>query len=131
MEDAQLHEFLDAVGQRFTPSIPDEVVSYFLETAGFSTDDPRIIRMVGLVAQKFVLDVGHDAKLYQQHRLNAHHHPHHKATLTMEDLSASLKELIHADLDQVLGKSPRCDGRKVDKHNSQHLELQQVEGFSI
>ncbi|CAK4090704.1 unnamed protein product [Aphanomyces euteiches] len=92
MEDAQLHEFLDAVGQRFTPSIPDEVVSYFLETAGFSTDDPRIIRMVGLVAQKFVLDVGHDAKLYQQHRLNAHHHPHHKATLTMEDLSASLKE---------------------------------------
>ncbi|RHY93270.1 hypothetical protein DYB37_010964 [Aphanomyces astaci] len=94
MEDGQLHEFLDAVGQRYTPAIPDEVIAYYLESVGFTTDDPRIIRMVALVAQKFVLDVAHDAKLFHQHRLNGHTSSVHsdKVSLTMEDLAASLRE---------------------------------------
>ncbi|ETV92569.1 hypothetical protein H310_13230 [Aphanomyces invadans] len=94
MEDGQLHEFLDAVGQRYAPAIPDEVVAYYLESVGFTTDDPRIIRMVALVAQKFVLDVAHDAKLFHEHRVNgqAGNVTSDNLTLTMEDLAASLRE---------------------------------------
>ncbi|OQR92725.1 transcription initiation factor TFIID subunit [Achlya hypogyna] len=92
MDGGQMNEFLEAM-MRFTPAIPEDVISYYLQSAGFASDDPRIVRMVALAAQKFVLDVGHDAKLYQNHRLNAQGGaPNEHATLTMEDLAASLRE---------------------------------------
>ncbi|RHY34356.1 hypothetical protein DYB32_000996, partial [Aphanomyces invadans] len=52
------------------------------------------IRMVALVAQKFVLDVAHDAKLFHEHRVNgqAGNVTSDNLTLTMEDLAASLRE---------------------------------------
>ncbi|KDO24517.1 hypothetical protein SPRG_10332 [Saprolegnia parasitica CBS 223.65] len=92
MDAGQMNEFLEAM-TRFNPAIPDDVVAHYLHSAGFASEDPRIVRMVALVAQKFVLDVAHDAKLYQQHRLNAQGGaPNDRATLTMEDLSASLRD---------------------------------------
>ncbi|OQS06658.1 transcription initiation factor TFIID subunit [Thraustotheca clavata] len=92
MDAGQMNEFLEAMA-RFNPAIPDDVISYFLHTSGFASDDPRLTRMVALAAQKFVLDVALDARLYQQHRVNAQGGGgNERATLTMEDLSSSLRD---------------------------------------
>ncbi|TMW59224.1 hypothetical protein Poli38472_007369 [Pythium oligandrum] len=92
----------------YAPTIPEELVDYYLQQVGFTTSDPRILRMISLVAHKFLLDVTQDAMQYQRIRAQtsagasaassagasgAATTPNAtKTVLTIEDLSASLKE---------------------------------------
>lgn len=88
---AQLSEFLDVLAS-YAPTLPEELVEFQLQQAGFSTSDPRMcvsawvslsmsyfvsncllfithsVRMIALVAHKFLLDVTHDTLQYQRIR---------------------------------------------------------------
>ncbi|KAH7491351.1 hypothetical protein PRIC1_014241 [Phytophthora ramorum] len=108
-ETAQLDAFLAAMTQ-YSPTVPDELVEFYLQQAGFATNDVRVTRMISLAAHKLLLDVTHDAMQYQRIRsqgssatsaaaaLVAMQSPDGgsptgtRAVLTMEDLAASLKE---------------------------------------
>ncbi|KAG3146434.1 hypothetical protein PI124_g20638 [Phytophthora idaei] len=108
-EAAQLDAFLAAMTQ-YSPTIPDELVEFYLQQSGFATNDVRVTRMISLAAHKLLLDVTHDAMQYQRIRsqatsstttgaaLAAVQTPDgasptgNRAVLTMEDLAASLKE---------------------------------------
>ncbi|ETK93055.1 hypothetical protein, variant [Phytophthora nicotianae CJ01A1] len=111
-EAAQLDAFLAAMTQ-YSPTIPGELVEFYLQQAGFATNDVRVTRMISLAAHKLLLDVTHDAMQYQRIRsqatsstttgaasaaLTAVQTPDgasptgSRSVLTMEDLAASLKE---------------------------------------
>ena len=54
MEEAiQLKEFLEAM-EKYSPTIPEEVVSYYLQQTGVDTKDPRFLRLISLVTQRFL-----------------------------------------------------------------------------
>uniref|UniRef100_M4BWV0 Transcription initiation factor TFIID subunit 10 n=1 Tax=Hyaloperonospora arabidopsidis (strain Emoy2) TaxID=559515 RepID=M4BWV0_HYAAE len=103
-EAAQLDAFLAALTQ-YAPTIPDELVDFYLQQAGCTTNDVRVTRLVSLVAHKLLLDVTHDAMQYHRIRSpssavsplaiqlsDGTSSTSNRAVLTMEDLAASLKE---------------------------------------
>lgn len=51
--------------------MPDALVTYYLSRSGFVTSDQRVIRLVGLAAQKFIADVGNDALAQARLRMAA------------------------------------------------------------
>ena len=59
----EISQFLDVLDS-FTPTIPDEVVKYYLTRAGFKSSDERVLRLVSLATQKFIADVATDAMEY-------------------------------------------------------------------
>ncbi|KAE9127860.1 hypothetical protein PF001_g16625 [Phytophthora fragariae] len=108
-EAAQLDAFLAAMTQ-YSPTVPEELVEFYLHQGGFVTNDVRITRLISLAAHKLLLDVTHDAMQYQRIRSQATSSTSSaaalaamqttdgasptgsRAVLTMEDLAASLKE---------------------------------------
>lgn len=88
---AQLDAFLAAMTQ-YSPTVPEELVEFYLQQAGFATNDVRMYviprssspyvtitiflvwcstRLISLVAHKLLLDVTHDAMQYQRIRSQA------------------------------------------------------------
>ena len=50
------------------PLIPDALLSYYLQRAGFQTDNLAVTRLVGLATQKFMADIVGDAYAYARTR---------------------------------------------------------------
>ncbi|XP_063223646.1 transcription initiation factor TFIID subunit 10-like [Bacillus rossius redtenbacheri] len=80
----------------YTPSIPDGVISYYLQSSGLDTSDPRIIRLISLAAQKFLSDVANDALQHCKTRGVSQNAKtkgkDRRYVLTMEDLTPALAE---------------------------------------
>ncbi|OWZ29540.1 hypothetical protein LQV05_006733 [Cryptococcus neoformans] len=85
----------------YKPLIPEEVTEYFLQRSGFDCSDPRLKRLLSLVAQKFISDLSRDAFHFSKLRVNgatagrgrpAAGVDRNRVVLTMDDLSLALGE---------------------------------------
>lgn len=74
----------------FNSTIPESVIQYFLNISGMQTSDPKIIKLIGVAAQKFIHDIVSDAL---QHSKLKKKPKDKKNTLTLEDLSAALSQI--------------------------------------
>ncbi|XP_036345316.1 transcription initiation factor TFIID subunit 10b-like isoform X1 [Rhagoletis pomonella] len=99
----QLSDFMLQLGD-YVPTVPDAVTACYLNSAGFESNDPRIVRLISVATQKFISDVANDALQQCKTRCNSQnvaqgtHTPGPKATkdrkytLTMEDLAPALAD---------------------------------------
>merc|ERR1711893_582534 len=93
-EDIAITNFMNNL-QHYEPTIPDEVTRHFVNKGGVDTQDPRILRLFSVVAQKFVADIAVDALKDKQEKMkNAQNNidPNAKMVLTAEDLNNVLSE---------------------------------------
>ncbi|XP_039291165.1 transcription initiation factor TFIID subunit 10-like [Nilaparvata lugens] len=88
-----LHQLED-----YSPTVPDAVTSAYLNSAGFESSDPRIVRLISLAAQKFICDIANDALQHCKVRSSnvtaskSAKTKDRRYTLTMEDLAPALAE---------------------------------------
>ncbi|GFU90944.1 transcription initiation factor TFIID subunit 10 [Trichonephila clavipes] len=89
-----LSEFVSQL-DNYTSTIPDPVAAHYMRSAGFSSNDPKIIKLISIAAQKFLSDIASDS-LEQCKMKNAEQTKKttkdKKYVLTMEDLTTSLEE---------------------------------------
>ncbi|XP_022127534.1 transcription initiation factor TFIID subunit 10 [Pieris rapae] len=86
--------------ENYTPSVPDSVVAFYLNMSGFESQDPRLIRLIALAAQKFLSDIANDALQHCKMRTssqmsmskNQKGPKEKKYVMTMEDLVPALQE---------------------------------------
>ncbi|CAK9148757.1 unnamed protein product [Ilex paraguariensis] len=97
-EDTALSDFLASL-MDYTPTIPDELVEYYLAKSGFQCPDVRLIRLVAVATQKFIAEVATDALQQCKARQAAvvkdkrdKQQKDKRLILTMEDLSKALRE---------------------------------------
>eukprot|EP00727_Mastigamoeba_balamuthi_P005287 m51a1_g14757 putative transcription initiation factor tfiid subunit 10 (115) ;mRNA; r:337248-337784 len=95
METVQEVEKFVASLDDWTPTIPDEVVDYFLSRSGFQCSDKRIRRVISLAAERFISEVANDALQTCKQRQPAQRGPQtkRKLVMTMEDLACVLRDL--------------------------------------
>ncbi|OAG31746.1 transcription initiation factor TFIID subunit 1 [Nematocida displodere] len=89
----RINEGLDS----FSPLIPEVVLDFCFTKAGLSSDDPKLKKLVSLVAQKLITDVATSAyqyhKIAQRASLKEKKAPKEKKlTLTLTDVENALKE---------------------------------------
>ncbi|KAH9385475.1 transcription initiation factor TFIID subunit 10 [Nematocida major] len=96
MDDSAFNKINEGLDS-FIPLIPDVVLDYCFTKAGLTTDDPKIKKLVSLIAQKLITDVATCA--YQYHKiakrasLKEKKAPKEKKlTLTLTDVENALKE---------------------------------------
>lgn len=84
----------------YVPTVPDAVTAFYLNSSGFDSTDPRIIRLISVATQKFISDVANDALQYCKTRTNnlngnaklTKPNKDRKYTLTMDDLAPALAD---------------------------------------
>ncbi|GAA5999559.1 Taf10p [Rhodotorula paludigena] len=64
LELSQLLELMDD----YKPIIPDEVTDFYLQRAGFDTHDVRVKRLLALAAQRFISSIASDSFQYARAR---------------------------------------------------------------
>jgi len=81
------------------PAIPQELVNYYLESAGFKSSDPKITKLISLSAQKFISEICTDSMNYcKQRQTNPIYRDkvssskEKRYVLSVDDLVPSLKE---------------------------------------
>lgn len=85
----------------YVPTVPDAVTAFYLNSAGFDSNDPRIIRLISVATQKFISDVANDALQHCKTRTNNQNgnpksvkpsNKDRKYTMTMDDLAPALAD---------------------------------------
>lgn len=93
-KEESLSEFAAQL-DNYSSTIPDSVAAYYMCTAGFSSTDPKVVKLISIAAQKFLSDIASDS-LEQCKIKNAEQMQKttkgKKYVLTMDDLTSSLKE---------------------------------------
>lgn len=84
--------------ENFNPLIPDVVIDYLIEKNGVDINDPKVKKLISLLAQKFIVDVSTSA--FQFHKINQKAAQkdkrlsrEKKITLQMADLELALEEV--------------------------------------
>ncbi|KAK5576043.1 hypothetical protein RB653_007181 [Dictyostelium firmibasis] len=94
-EPIDYEEFINSL-EDYVPTIPDEVVTYYLNKTGFSCTDHRIKRLISLATQKFISDVASDSLQFCKIRLQGTSREKTRKdkalVLTTDDLSQALRE---------------------------------------
>ncbi|XP_073827398.1 transcription initiation factor TFIID subunit 10-like [Musca autumnalis] len=95
-ETTQLSDFMLQL-EDYVPTIPDAVTAFYLNSAGFDSNDPRIVRLISVATQKFISDVANDALQHCKTRSNNQNGSSKivkptKYTMTMEDLAPALAD---------------------------------------
>jgi len=90
-------EVLDRV-EAYQPAIPDNVTENILINSGLNTNDPQMVRLVSLAAQKFISDIAYEALQHCKMRGGGKEQKKkegrksEKFTMTLDDLNGSLQE---------------------------------------
>eukprot|EP01006_Ploeotia_vitrea_P001956 TRINITY_DN106037_c0_g1_i1.p1 TRINITY_DN106037_c0_g1~~TRINITY_DN106037_c0_g1_i1.p1 ORF type:complete len:173 (+),score=79.35 TRINITY_DN106037_c0_g1_i1:33-521(+) len=72
------------------PTIPRQVIDYYMQETGCNSSDPKLKKLIAMVAQKFIFDVAHQAR---EHALIAKSSRNKDTrTLTTKHLTAALQE---------------------------------------
>ncbi|TMW47791.1 hypothetical protein DOY81_007129 [Sarcophaga bullata] len=98
-EGSQLSDFMLQL-EDYVPTVPDAVTAFYLNSAGFDSNDPRIIRLISVATQKFISDVANDALQHCKTRTNnlngntksVKPNKDRKYTMTMDDLAPALAD---------------------------------------
>ncbi|XP_023176944.1 transcription initiation factor TFIID subunit 10 [Drosophila hydei] len=103
-DEAEMEELLGQL-EDYTPTVPDALTMRILNSSGFGSVDPRIVRIISVSAQKFISDIANDALQHCKTRTtNIQHSSGHssskdkknpkdrKYTLAMEDLVPALAD---------------------------------------
>lgn len=85
----------------YEPLIPDEVIDFYLERAGFECEDIRLKRLISLAAEKFVSDIASDAFQYARIRANAGPGGRSKAGVASAKVSLSYGTEIDSAADDI------------------------------
>ncbi|KAL6759520.1 transcription initiation factor TFIID 23-30kDa subunit-domain-containing protein [Haematococcus lacustris] len=80
--------------------VPDELTQHLMRKSGQDCQDARLVRLVGLAAQRFIAEVVHDSlQLYKarlgtasKKNLKDAGYRHTRRVLTTEDVAKALKE---------------------------------------
>lgn len=108
-----MKEFLEAM-EKYTPTIPEELVSYYLQLSGVDTKDPNILRLIAVATHKFLSDITTDALQYHRIRTQSKKNSNSSTSsqaLTLQDLTTSLKGYgINVNKPQYY-----CDHEAVDE----------------
>ncbi|CAG0896852.1 unnamed protein product [Cyprideis torosa] len=72
-EEDPSRELVELLGiiEDYNPTIPDSVMAYYSQSSGLHSDDPRLLRLISLVVQKYIADIVNSAMQHAQLKLAA------------------------------------------------------------